>query len=140
MVLGLNSLEFTVKKKRSSSNLLLSFSSELDKVTNGDSDRRSHLTALADDPIEAVKRNDSAQLRQIAASSRRALLEFRAEDGATPLMYAAMLGHQECCQLLIEIGCDVDKQDDVNGWTPLMQAIFHKWVHRKAPNLRSSWF
>ncbi|XP_067055721.1 ankyrin repeat and SAM domain-containing protein 6-like [Acropora muricata] len=47
------------------------------------------------------------------------------EDGATPLMYAAMGGHLPVVQLLIDIRADIDKQDKVSGWTALMQATYH---------------
>ena len=46
-------------------------------------------------------------------------------DGATPLMFAAMMGRLDVAQLLVERGCDVDKQDTVSGWTALMQATYH---------------
>ncbi|XP_015751665.1 PREDICTED: ankyrin repeat and SAM domain-containing protein 6-like [Acropora digitifera] len=50
------------------------------------------------------------------------------EDGATPLMYAAMGGHLPVVQLLIDIRADIDKQDKVSGWTALMQATYHGYT------------
>jgi ankyrin repeat protein len=50
------------------------------------------------------------------------------QDGATPLMFAAMLGHLEIVRLLVEYGCDINKQDTISGWTALMQATFHGLV------------
>lgn len=50
------------------------------------------------------------------------------QDGATPLMFAAMLGHLDVVQLLVEFGCDINKQDNISGWTALMQATFHGLV------------
>lgn len=47
------------------------------------------------------------------------------QDGATPLMFAAMTGRLDIAQLLIENGCDMNKQDVISGWTALMQAIYH---------------
>ena len=47
------------------------------------------------------------------------------EDGATPLMYAAIGGHLSVVQLLIARGADINKQDRASGWTALMQATYH---------------
>ena len=47
------------------------------------------------------------------------------QDGATPLIYAAMLGRLDMVSLLVEQACDVNKQDSISGWTALMQATFH---------------
>ena len=40
-------------------------------------------------------------------------------------MYAAMMGRVDMVQLLVEKGCDLDKQDAISGWTALMQATYH---------------
>lgn len=47
------------------------------------------------------------------------------QDGATPLMFAAMTGRLDIAQLLVERGCDINKQDNISGWTALMQATYH---------------
>ena len=47
------------------------------------------------------------------------------QDGATPLMFAAMTGHLDIVKLLVEKGCDINKQDPISGWTALMQATYH---------------
>lgn len=47
------------------------------------------------------------------------------QDGASPLMIAAVSGQLEVVQLLVEKAADVDKQDGVHGWTALMQATYH---------------
>lgn len=49
---------------------------------------------------------------------------FVDDDGATPLMYAAMGGFFAIVQLLIQNGADVDKQV-ASGWTALMQATYY---------------
>ena len=46
-------------------------------------------------------------------------------DGATPLMFAAMTGRLDIAQMLVERGCDINKQDNISGWTALMQATYH---------------
>uniref|UniRef100_A0A4X2JV87 Ankyrin repeat and SAM domain-containing protein 6 n=1 Tax=Vombatus ursinus TaxID=29139 RepID=A0A4X2JV87_VOMUR len=46
-------------------------------------------------------------------------------DGASPLMLAAVTGQLSLVQLLVERNADVDKQDNVHGWTALMQATYH---------------
>lgn len=47
------------------------------------------------------------------------------QDGATPLMFAAMTGHLAMAELLVQRGCDINKQDIISGWTALMQATYH---------------
>lgn len=46
-------------------------------------------------------------------------------DGASPLMIAAVTGQLPLVQLLVEKKADIDKQDNVHGWTALMQATYH---------------
>lgn len=46
-------------------------------------------------------------------------------DGASPLMIAAVTGQLLLVQLLVEKNADIDKQDNVHGWTALMQATYH---------------
>ncbi|XP_010213053.1 PREDICTED: ankyrin repeat and SAM domain-containing protein 6 [Tinamus guttatus] len=46
-------------------------------------------------------------------------------DGASPLMIAAVTGQLPLVQLLVEKNADIDKQDNVHGWTALMQATYH---------------
>lgn len=46
-------------------------------------------------------------------------------DGASPLMIAAVTGQLPLVQLLVEKNGDIDKQDNVHGWTALMQATYH---------------
>lgn len=40
-------------------------------------------------------------------------------------MIAAVTGQLPLVQLLVEKNADVDKQDNVHGWTALMQATYH---------------
>uniref|UniRef100_H3CTL6 Ankyrin repeat and sterile alpha motif domain containing 6 n=1 Tax=Tetraodon nigroviridis TaxID=99883 RepID=H3CTL6_TETNG len=47
------------------------------------------------------------------------------QEGASPLMMAAVGGQLQVVQLMVEKNADVDKQDGVHGWTALMQATYH---------------
>uniref|UniRef100_A0A674PHQ6 Ankyrin repeat and sterile alpha motif domain containing 6 n=1 Tax=Takifugu rubripes TaxID=31033 RepID=A0A674PHQ6_TAKRU len=47
------------------------------------------------------------------------------QEGASPLMMAAVSGQLQVVQLMVEKHADVDKQDGVHGWTALMQATYH---------------
>ncbi len=48
--------------------------------------------------------------------------------GATALMVSAMCGHADMASMLLSVGAQVNLQDEVNGWTALMQAVFY--AHR----------
>uniref|UniRef100_A0A8D0C9T1 Ankyrin repeat and sterile alpha motif domain containing 6 n=1 Tax=Salvator merianae TaxID=96440 RepID=A0A8D0C9T1_SALMN len=47
------------------------------------------------------------------------------DDGASPLMIAAVTGQLALVQLLVSKNVDIDKQDNIHGWTALMQATYH---------------
>ncbi|XP_077166376.1 ankyrin repeat and SAM domain-containing protein 6 [Paroedura picta] len=47
------------------------------------------------------------------------------DDGASPLMIAAVTGQLPLVQLLVSRNAEIDKQDTVHGWTALMQATYH---------------
>ena len=49
-------------------------------------------------------------------------------NGLTPLHRAAIEGSYECLQLLIDLGANVNVQDEL-GWTPLHDAVFHGHVN-----------
>ena len=55
--------------------------------------------------------------------SFRFALDVNATDGsgATPLMFAALVGNVDIIKKLVEKGADVNLQDSANGWTALMQ-------------------
>lgn len=50
------------------------------------------------------------------------------DDGASPLMIAAVTGQLSLVQLLVSRNAAIDKQDGVHGWTALMQATYHGLV------------
>ncbi|XP_023236596.1 ankyrin repeat and SAM domain-containing protein 6-like isoform X2 [Centruroides sculpturatus] len=75
--------------------------------------------------LNAVKNDDVTTLQKLLKDDP-CLCNCHLDDGATPLMYSAMLGYLHIVQLLIKYGAELDKQDTVNGWTALMQAVFHK--------------
>eukprot|EP00418_Pyrodinium_bahamense_P062464 CAMPEP_0179085884 /NCGR_PEP_ID=MMETSP0796-20121207/38923_1 /TAXON_ID=73915 /ORGANISM="Pyrodinium bahamense, Strain pbaha01" /LENGTH=133 /DNA_ID=CAMNT_0020783335 /DNA_START=46 /DNA_END=444 /DNA_ORIENTATION=- len=47
----------------------------------------------------------------------------RDSRGLTPLMIAAMHGHEDCLRCLLQRGADLDARDG-RGWTALMHAAF----------------
>jgi ankyrin repeat protein len=52
-------------------------------------------------------------------------LEMKDEDGETPLYFAARNGHVDCVEALLKEPlrkADINVQDTVNGYTPLMVA------------------
>lgn len=75
--------------------------------------------------INAAKNGNLQQVSDILAADRTECDVCSTQDGATPLMFAAMGGHLEIAKLLVDNGCDVNKQDFISGWTALMQATFH---------------
>jgi len=74
--------------------------------------------------ISAVKQGNIEQVRDILEGDISQRDACMPQDGATPLMFSAMLGHFHIVKLLVEKGGNIDAQDVVSGWTALMQAIF----------------
>jgi ankyrin repeat protein len=72
--------------------------------------------------IEAVKQSDLERVRAILESDDR-LANQRDESGATPLHYAALNGHRQIVQLLLERGADINSTDSQFGATPAGWAI-----------------
>ncbi|CAH1779098.1 unnamed protein product [Owenia fusiformis] len=77
------------------------------------------------DIIDAAKSGDIERIRAILEMDPSQRDACSPADGATPLMFAAMTGRKDIAQLLVERGCDINKQDVVSGWTALMQATYH---------------
>ena len=79
--------------------------------------------AAADVPlVNAVRSGDVSAVRSLLGS--RADVNAKQPDGATALMWAAHLGHQQIVDLLIAAGADVNAANDY-GATPLWLASSH---------------
>jgi ankyrin repeat protein len=59
---------------------------------------------------------------------KEANVESKDNDGKTPLLWAAWIGHEAVAKLLSEKGADVESKD-INGNTPLSMAA---WKGHKA--------
>ncbi|KAK7478206.1 hypothetical protein BaRGS_00030567 [Batillaria attramentaria] len=77
------------------------------------------------DIIEAAKHGDMERIREILDQDPSQKDASSPQDGATPLMFAAMTGRLDVAELLFQRGCDINKQDIISGWTALMQATYH---------------
>ncbi|KAM4719062.1 ankyrin repeat and SAM domain-containing protein 6 isoform 2-T2 [Anableps anableps] len=76
------------------------------------------------DVFSALKLGNSQLVKDILEEDP-AQVNSSNQDGASPLMMAAVSGQLEVVQLMVEKKADVDKQDSVHGWTALMQATYH---------------
>ncbi|KAG5268165.1 hypothetical protein AALO_G00208980 [Alosa alosa] len=76
------------------------------------------------DIFRALKLGNAQLVREIL-DEEPAQVNVANADGASSLMLAAVSGHLEMVQLLVDHSADMDKQDTVHGWTALMQATYH---------------
>ncbi|RDD40056.1 Ankyrin repeat and SAM domain-containing protein 6 [Trichoplax sp. H2] len=76
------------------------------------------------DIFEAVKYGNLRRVKELIASNINAA-NSSDKDGATPLMFAAMRGHTDIVDFLIEKHANVNAQDKISGWTSLMQATYY---------------
>ncbi|XP_030612511.1 ankyrin repeat and SAM domain-containing protein 6 isoform X2 [Archocentrus centrarchus] len=76
------------------------------------------------DVFSALKLGNSQLVKEILEEDP-AQVNLSNQEGATPLMMAAVSGQLEVVQLMVEKNADIDKQDGVHGWTALMQATYH---------------
>ena len=79
------------------------------------------------DIMDASRRGDLKAVQEILLADPTQC-QVPTTDGATPLMVAAMMGHKQVAQVLVQYGAHLDAQDHKNGWTALMQAIYHRWA------------
>ncbi|XP_041375795.1 ankyrin repeat and SAM domain-containing protein 6-like isoform X2 [Gigantopelta aegis] len=77
------------------------------------------------DIIYASKHGDIQRIRELLEQDLSQRDASSPQDGATPLMFAAMAGRLDIAELLLVHGCDINKQDTISGWTALMQATYH---------------
>ncbi|KAK7881245.1 hypothetical protein WMY93_029654 [Mugilogobius chulae] len=76
------------------------------------------------DVFSALKLGNSQLVKEILEEDP-AQVNSSNQEGASPLMMAAVSGQLEVVQLMVEKKADIDKQDGVHGWTALMQATYH---------------
>ena len=72
-----------------------------------------------------IPTGDKERIREILDQDPSQKDACSPQDGATPLMFAAMTGRLDVAELLVQRGCDINKQDIISGWTALMQATYH---------------
>lgn len=80
------------------------------------------------DFFEAVREGDMETVQEFLSNDA---VDVNALDGmgASALMMAAICGHGDIVDLLVQLEADVNLQDFVNGWTALMQATFYGQKH-----------
>ena len=76
------------------------------------------------DIFEAAKRGDYDVIKHLV-EFEHADVNRKDDDGATILMFAAMRGHSAVVELLVAMGAGINDQDDISGWTSLMQATYY---------------
>ncbi|XP_055364209.1 ankyrin repeat and SAM domain-containing protein 6-like isoform X2 [Betta splendens] len=76
------------------------------------------------DVFSALKFGNSQLVKEILEEDPAQVNSLN-QEGASPLMMAAVSGQLEVVQLMVEKHADIDKQDAVHGWTALMQATYH---------------
>ena len=80
--------------------------------------------------IEAARQGDLSRIRELLLEDPRNANTCSPQDGATPLIYASVIGRLDIVEALVTANARLDVQDKVSGWTALMQATFkgHKDV------------
>ncbi|XP_066481517.1 ankyrin repeat and SAM domain-containing protein 6 [Tiliqua scincoides] len=76
------------------------------------------------DVFHALKMGNFQLVKEITDEDAAQVNVFN-DDGASPLMIAAVTGQLSLVQLLVSRNAAIDKQDNVHGWTALMQATYH---------------
>ena len=71
--------------------------------------------------IEAARQGDLSRIRELLAEDVRQANMCSPQEGATPLIYASVIGRLDIVQALVDAGANLDAQDKVTGWTALMQ-------------------
>ncbi|XP_051909665.1 ankyrin repeat and SAM domain-containing protein 6-like isoform X1 [Hippocampus zosterae] len=76
------------------------------------------------DVFSALKLGNSQLVKEILEEDPTQVNSSN-QEGASPLMMAAVSGQLEVVHLMVDKKADVNKQDGVHGWTALMQATYH---------------
>jgi len=76
------------------------------------------------DIIEAARHGDLPRIRELLKDDANLANLCSRQDGATPLIYASVIGRLDIVKELVAIGANLNVQDTVTGWTALMQATF----------------
>jgi ankyrin repeat protein len=76
-------------------------------------------------PLHLAARDARPDIVAVLLEHRGALdIEQRTEDGETPLVKAVHGNNLECVRRLLQAGANINAQCQ-QGWTPLMEAIYH---------------
>jgi len=89
--------------------------------------RRLSRTPKQETLIQAVREGNVERVRELL-TKEDTNVDIQDEEGATPLILAAIGGHFTITQLLIGLGANLNHQDKVTGWTALMQATFFSHI------------
>ena len=73
--------------------------------------------------IEAARQGDLGRILELLREDPRQANTCSPQDGATPLIYASVIGRLDIVEALISAEARLDAQDKVTGWTALMQVI-----------------
>jgi len=86
-------------------------------------EKQEELNVILMDAIRTSK-GKNAHFIEFIITNEGANVNYRDEYGFTPLHQAAINGHPQVVQALIEKGADVNVEDN-NGFTPLHQAAMY---------------
>jgi hypothetical protein len=97
---------------------------ETEKVRKAE-ERRKELQRMGPGAlVDAANKGDAKMVRELLAAGADVNHTKEGDDGRTALYRAAMNGHLEAAQALIDAGADVDKGKTTDGDTPLITAAF----------------
>ena len=85
----------------------------------------------------AARRGDLPLLRSLLDPSASVAVDAVNDYGVTPLMCAALHGHEAACALLLDAGARLEMQGDESGYTPLHRAFLRCHLNVGALLVRS---
>ena len=130
-ILGHTALEYAAKRSHAEAELFLRDRTSFVRTPGGVSGRDGAETwRVKSDIIEAARHGDLVRIRELLREDPCHANTCSPQDGATPLIYASMIGRLDIVEALVAANAGLDVQDKVTGWTALMQATFkgHKDV------------